>query len=181
MLCFNISEVCRHKHFQLLFRGLDGSFLHISLSVNSVPNCRAGEKNYTNLSKYMSITIAWSDTYVYHQLPNSCLPPATDNEARPTACWSPSSSSSRPWQHGIVWAVALVPTWGGWGGDNTHLESIAGALLQIQLILTPHRWDVPGCCRDRLHRSLSPLCGSSPYSLLLLGIHLLSCCLCSHL
>ena len=28
---------------------------------------------YTNLSKYMYITTAWSDTYVYHQLLNSGL------------------------------------------------------------------------------------------------------------
>lgn len=60
------------------------------------------------------------------------------------------------------------------GGDNTHLESIAGALLQIQLILTPHRRDVAGCCSARLHRSLSLFFPSSPYSLFFLDIQSLS-------
>lgn len=67
---------------------------------------------------------------------------------------APPSASSQAWQHGIIWAVALVPVLGGgrgdgggswWGGDSTHLEGIAGALLQIWLILTLHHQHVLGC------------------------------------
>lgn len=65
---------------------------------------------------------------------------------------------------------------GGWEGYNTHLESIARALLQIQLILTPHHRDVGGCCSISLplaflpplpsHISPLPLCFfiSKPFS-----------------
>lgn len=82
----------------------------------------------------------------YQRLPRSCQPPATDNKARPTEYGPPSSSVPVPTTC-LCMSCCSSRNQGrrAWEGDNIYLESIAGALPQIQLIFTPHCWDVSGC------------------------------------
>lgn len=94
---------------------------------------------------------------IYHQLPNSCLffpqgclPPASDNEVRSTDSLLLSALNNM-----MLYELLLLCQC--WGGDNTHLQSIAGALLQIQLILTPHCRDAPAVLAATAP-SLSLLC-----------------------